>query len=175
LAEGAVRIYTIGHSSRSIDEFIELLKRYGVELVVDVRRSPTSRRYPHFNREALRSELAKHGIGYVWLGMQLGGWRKLKREAAGGCLRSPGFRAYVEHMKTEEFRRAASTLLRLARKYRVAVMCSERLYFRCHRYFLSDWLLVHGAEVYHIVDAGEVRRHKLSRCARLVDGELTYD
>jgi len=153
-----------------------LLKKFNINLLIDVRKSPSSRKFPHFNKEYLIKALNKHGIKYVWLGIQLGGWRKLKGTLkTGGCLKSPGFKAYTEHMKSEEFKKAANLVIKLAKKYRVALMCSEKLYFRCHRYFLSDWLLVHGVKVYHIIDFDEVREHKLSRCVKVIDGELFYD
>ena len=138
-------IYTIGHSNRSLEEFLSLLDHYGIGLVVDVRRFPTSRKYPHFSRESLEAALSSRGIGYAWLGDLLGGYRK------------GGYRAYME---TEEFRRGLERLLELAEGRRTAIMCAERLWFRCHRRFIADALVAMGHEVVHIVEPGREYRHR---------------
>ncbi len=142
-------VYTIGHSNREFSEFTELLASYDVSVVVDVRRFPTSRKFPQFKLEFLKTNLPKHGIGYVWLGDKLGGFR------AGG---------YLNYMKSREFSEGMKELLKiveLVKKGYVAVMCMEKLWFRCHRRFIADTLVNLGYEVMHIIDAGRVAKHKL--------------
>ncbi len=170
-----VLVYTIGHSNRSFNEFLALLKKFKIELLIDIRRYPSSRKYPHFNKEYLEATLPKHKIAYLWLGESLGGWRKYKGKIPpDALLRSPSFRAYVEHMRDPDFIHDATRILELAKSKNVALMCAERFPWRCHRYFLSDWLLVHGAKVVHIIDAERTVIHKLTRFARVIDGELVY-
>lgn len=139
------RIYTLGHNNRSLKEFIGLLLKYGIELLIDVRRWPKSSKFQHFDREILEEALKEMGIGYVWLGELLGGYRK------GG---------YKSYMQTGEFERGLALLIRFARERRSAIMCSEKLWFKCHRRFIADKLLAHGWEVIHIIDAERVYRHK---------------
>lgn len=138
-------VYTLGHSNRTLEEFIGLLKQYGVELLIDVRRWPKSSKFQHFNREVLEEALKREGIGYVWLGELLGGYRK------GG---------YESYMRTEGFERGLALLVELARGKRSAIMCSEKLWFKCHRRFIADRLVADGWEVLHIVDGEHVYRHK---------------
>ncbi|MET1128417.1 MAG: DUF488 domain-containing protein [Thermoproteota archaeon] len=140
------RIYTVGHSTRSINEFLDLLKSYGISVVVDVRRWPTSRKHPWFNREELEKALERRGIRYVWLGELLGGYRE------GG---------YESYMATESYRRGIEKLLETVRRADgpVAIMCSEKLWFRCHRRFISDTLTSLGYKVIHILDVGRAQPH----------------
>ena len=145
-----LRAYTIGHSSRSLEEFIKLLREYSIGVVVDVRRFPTSSRFPHFSREVLERELAIRGLKYYWLGGKLGGFRK------GG---------YLKYMRTKEFKEGIEELLAvidgsLKEGVDVAIMCSERLWFKCHRRFLADELVSRGVRVLHIIDSGKVYEHK---------------
>ena len=146
-------VYTVGHSTRSLEELVKLLRAYEVGILVDVRRFPTSSKYPHFNAETLRVELEKRGIHYVWLGDKLGGFRK------GG---------YAKYMETEDFRKGLEELLGIIRKgevrgVKVAIMCAERLWFKCHRKFIADALVKHGIKVLHIVEEGRVAKHKRRR------------
>ncbi|HDJ27440.1 MAG TPA: DUF488 domain-containing protein [Aciduliprofundum sp.] len=140
-----MRFYTVGHSNRTLEEFIAILERFGIQLVVDVRRFPTSRKYPHFNLESLKGALESRGIGYLWMGDRLGGYRK------------GGYRAFAA---TEEFRRAVEDLVRLSEGRVVAIMCAERLWFRCHRRFIADALVSMGHEVVHIVEPDRVYVHR---------------
>ncbi len=137
MAQGRT-IYTVGSSTRTIEEFLDLLREYGVDLVVDVRRWPKSR-FEHFVREELQVHLSEAGIGYEWMGESLGGFRK------GG---------YESHMTTDRFAEAIRQLECRARAGRVAVMCSERLPWRCHRRFIGDALERRGWEVVHVIDEG---------------------
>jgi len=171
-----MHFFTIGHSNRSLSELISLLKEYGIEILVDVRRWPVSKKYPHFNCDALRKSLETEGIRYFWLGKELGGYRR-----GGFGARSPnkawssmGFRNYADHTLSEEFRRGISQILRYAEKWRVAYMCAEKFYWRCHRRIISDYLVANGHQVTHIIDRKETRNHKLTRFARIVNGRLIY-
>jgi uncharacterized protein (DUF488 family) len=167
-------IFTIGHSTRSSEELIEVLKTHRIQTLVDIRAYPMSRRLPHFNRESLEERLPDAGIGYVWM-KELGGHRKkIRDDSPNVALRSPGFRNYADYMLTEDFRRAIADLVDMAEHSRTAYMCAERLYFRCHRMLVSDWLVAHGHEVLHIDGTGPVKRHELMADARLTDGQLIY-
>ena len=173
---GAVEVYTIGHSSRSMEEFLGLLYENGITLVIDVRRYPSSRRFPHFNRENLGKVLGECGIGYLWRGEVLGGHLHQPRpDSPNQGLRSPGFRAYADHMLTDEFQEALDEIVNLARKNKLALMCAEALYFRCHRFLISDALVSKGVRVLHILGPGKVREHKLTKSAKVLGpGRVIY-
>jgi len=170
-------IYTIGHSNRSFRHFVALLQAHAVGRLMDVRRHPGSRTFPHFNRHNLWASLARRGIDYTWM-EELGGRR---RNGPGGrsphvALYSRGFRNYADHMSSEPFRRAVGELEDLARGGKSALMCAERFFWKCHRRLLSDYLVARGWCVLHILGPGEVREHELSDMARISDdGELIYD
>ena len=167
-------LYTIGHSTRTLDELISALKAHRIETLVDIRAFPASRRLPHFNRESLESELPMHGIRYVWM-KTLGGYRKATRDdSPHAALRNPSFRNYADYTLTPEFDKAINALLEIAKHSRTAYMCAERVYFRCHRMIVSDWLVAHGHEVLHIDAEGPVRAHKLTDEARMVEGQMVY-
>jgi uncharacterized protein (DUF488 family) len=167
-------IYTIGHSTRTIDEFIELLKQHGIEALVDIRSFPMSRRLPHFNRENLEKSLADAQIEYRWM-KDLGGRRKrILEDSPNIALRNEAFRNYADYMLTPLFSYSIQELLKLASTKRTAYMCAEALYFRCHRMLVSDYLTAHSHEVRHIVDKNEPRLHTLMAEARMVEGHLLY-
>jgi uncharacterized protein (DUF488 family) len=167
-------LYTIGHSTRSLDELVSALKAHGIETLVDIRAFPMSRRLPHFNREALESELLKQGIHYIWM-KSLGGYRKAARtDSPHTALRNASFRNYADHTLTPEFEEAIGELLRTAGQSRTAYMCAERVYFHCHRMIVSDWLVAHGHKVLHIDAEGPVRPHGLMEEARMIDGRMIY-
>jgi uncharacterized protein (DUF488 family) len=167
-------VYTIGHSTRALQELIAALQAHGIRTLVDIRSFPMSRRLPHFNREALEQELQRAGIVYMWM-KDLGGRRKKQREDSPNlALRNDSFRNYADYMLTEPFQHAVEELLRLAGQAPTAIMCAERVYFRCHRMLVSDYLVAHGHEVLHIDGTGPVRAHKLMAEARVVDGQLLY-
>lgn len=169
-------IYTIGHSTRTLDELVATLHAHGVTTLVDIRAFPMSRRLPHFNRESLESELPKRGIEYVWM-KSLGGMRKKSREHSPNTgLRNQSFRNYADYMLTPEFARAIESLLQLADRGKTAIMCAERVYFQCHRMLVSDYLTTHGHTVLHIDDDKRpLRPHKLMAEAHLVNGQLMYN
>lgn len=169
-------IYTIGHSTRTLDEIAAALKAHNIRTLVDIRAFPMSRRMPHFNRESLESELPQHGISYIWM-KDLGGRRKRTRDDSPNTgLRNDAFRNYADYMLTGEFRRAVELLLDVAVQSNAAIMCAERVYFQCHRMLVSDYLTAHGHNVLHIDDDRRpLRAHKLTGEARLVEGKVVYD
>ena len=167
-------LYTIGHSTRALDEFIAVMQSHSIQTLVDIRSFPMSRRLPHFNREALEKTLAEAGIRYVWL-EELGGRRKkLRDDSPNVALRNDSFRNYADYMLTPDFQRGITELIKLAEQSRTAYMCAERVYFRCHRMLVSDWLVAHGHEVFHIDGTGPVKKHQLMTEARLIDGHVIY-
>lgn len=167
-------LYTIGHSTRTNDELLEALKAHQIRTLVDIRAFPQSRRLPYFNRESLEKSLPAAGIDYVWV-KELGGYRKkVTEDSPNIALRNESFRNYADHMLTPEFEKAAAELVALAEGSRTAYMCAERVYFRCHRMLVSDWLVAHGHEVLHIDGAGPAKTHLLTKEARMVDGQLVY-
>lgn len=167
-------LYTIGHSTRSIEGLIAALKAHQIQTLVDIRAFPMSRRLPQFNRESLEESVPAAGIRYVSM-KALGGYRKkIAEESPNIALRNQSFRNYADYMLTPEFEHAMSELLALAASSRTAYMCAERLYFRCHRMLVSDWLVAHGREVLHIDAEGPVKPHVLMAEARMIDGRLIY-
>ena len=167
-------LYTIGHSTRTLDELIEILRAHSIQTLVDIRSLPMSRRLPHFNRESLEKTLAEAGVRYVWM-KELGGRRKkIRDDSPHVALRSPSFRNYADYMLTEEFRGAIASLIKLAEQSPTAYMCAERVYFRCHRMMVSDWLVGHGHQVLHIDGIGPAKPHNLMAEARLVDDQIIY-
>jgi uncharacterized protein (DUF488 family) len=167
-------LYTIGHSTRPLEELIGALRAHEIQILVDIRAFPMSRHLPQFNRDSLEQSLPAAGIRYLSM-TALGGYRKkVLEESPNIALRNQNFRNYADYMLTPEFDRAMSELLALAEQSRTSYMCAERVYFRCHRMLVSDWLVAHGHEVFHIDAEGPVRAHKLMAEARLVDGRLIY-
>jgi len=167
-------VYTIGHSTRTLEELVSALQTHGIETLVDIRAFPMSRRLPHFNRESLESELPKHGIQYVWM-KALGGYRKATgKDSPHVALRNASFRNYADYTLTPEFDQATEELVSMAQERRTAYMCAERVYFRCHRMIVSDWLVAQGHEVLHIDAEGPTRVHKLTAEARVIDGRMIY-
>jgi uncharacterized protein (DUF488 family) len=166
--------YTIGHSTRTLEELIETLRAHQIETLADIRAFPMSRRLPQFNREALEKTLPDAGIRYVWM-KALGGYRKkILDESPHVALRNDSFRNYADYMLTVEFEQAMAELILLAESSRTAYMCAERVYFRCHRMLVSDWLVAHGHEVLHIDGEGPVKPHILMAEARMMEGRLIY-
>ena len=168
-----VKIWTVGHSTRSGEEFVEILKAQGIEVLVDVRTYPGSRRYPQFNREALSESLKAAGIEYKHE-PRLGGRRRARPDSHNSAWRNEQFRGYADHMETEEFKNGVRELLELAAKARVAVMCAEAVWWRCHRSLIADYLKAEGHEVVHILDEKKTEEHPFTSAARIVDGKLSY-
>jgi len=167
-------LFTIGHSTRTLDELIQALQAHSIETLVDIRSFPMSRRLPHFNRELLEKSLPDAGIRYVWM-KELGGRRKkILPESPNIALRNDSFRNYADYMLTPEFERAIALLIEIADSLRTAYMCAERVYFHCHRMLVSDWLVAHGHEALHIDDAKPAKPHTLMAEARIEAGRLIY-
>lgn len=167
-------LYTIGHSTRSLEELVSALRAHEIQTLVDIRAFPMSRRLPQFNNDSLEQSLPAAGIRYLSM-KALGGYRKkVLEESPHIALRNQSFRNYADYMLTPEFEQAISELLALAKTSRTAYMCAERPYFRCHRMLVSDWLTAHGHEVLHIDAEGPVRPHHLMPEARILDGRLIY-
>jgi uncharacterized protein (DUF488 family) len=170
----SLELFTIGHSTHPLEEFLDLLARHGIEALADIRRFPGSRKYPHFNRESLAAALSSAGVEYHWL-ESLGG----RRKATGGPsknlgLRNESFRNYADYIATEEFQQGIGRLLDIAQRKQTAFMCSEGLFWRCHRRLVSDYLLSRGHFVRHIMPDGKLQPHTLTQDATIENGKLTY-
>lgn len=168
-----MKIWTVGHSTRSGEEFIGMLKAHGVEVLVDVRTFPGSRRYPQFNKGELEGSLNKTKIEYKHE-PRLGGRRTPKPDSHNTAWRNAQFRGYADHMETEDFKRGVEELLELSAEKRVAVMCAEAVWWRCHRSLIADYLKAEGHEVVHILDEKKVEEHPYTSAARVIDGKLSY-
>src|SRR5438874_12688631 len=169
-----MRIWTIGHSTRAIDDFISLLEKNEIKLLVDVRAWPGSKRYPQFNKEALAESLNAHGIRYEHFG-ELGGKRKSKPDSRNTAWRNASFRGYADYMETEQFQKAIERLLDVAAGAGpTAIMCAEAVWWRCHRSLVADYLKARGIEVIHILDTNKTDPHPYTSAARIVNGEWSY-
>jgi uncharacterized protein (DUF488 family) len=173
MSETSITLWTVGHSTRTIDEFIELLNSFQIKLLVDVRSFPGSRRYPHFNRESLQQSLADVGIVYEHH-PDLGGRRRPQPGSLNMAWRNESFRAYADYMETDEFREGIERLIKAAATRPTAIMCSEAVWWRCHRSLISDYLKVQGYQVIHIMGVGKSEEHPYTSAARILDGELSY-
>lgn len=167
------RVYTIGHSTRTIEVFIALLQSFAITQLVDVRHFPASRKYPHFNKEELNKSLALFGIGYVHI-EALGGRRKARPDSTNTAWRHAAFKGYADYMETEDFKQGLQQLETLALKAPTAYMCSEAVWWRCHRSMISDFLKVKGWNVQHIMDVGKAKEHPFTAPAKVMDGKLVY-
>jgi len=166
-------IWTIGHSTRSAAEFLALLTSNGIEALADVRRFPGSRKYPHFNVEPLTHTLGEAGVQYVPF-PELGGRRKPLPDSRNTAWRNDAFRGYADYMQTREFVLGIERLSALASAKRTAIMCSEAVWWRCHRGLIADWFKAHGVRVLHILDARHVVEHPWTSAAHVTEGELDY-
>lgn len=171
--ERELKIWTIGHSTRSLAEFLELLAANKIESLADARRYPGSRKYPHFNESELSASLAANGIEYVPF-KQLGGRRRARKDSPHTIWRSESFRGYADYMETAEFKDGIAKLLKSARRKRTAVMCSEAVWWRCHRALISDYLKAAGVVVEHIIGLKKNEIHPYTSAARIEDGKLLY-
>ena len=171
--EPELTILTIGHSTRTLDEFVELLEAYGVTLVVDVRTVPRSRHNPQFNKETLPSSLKKYGIKYIHM-PNIGGLRRPKHDSVNLAWRNNSFRGYADYMQTKEFTDNLLKIIALARENRLALMCAEALPWRCHRSLISDALVVRKVKVAHIISATSLINHKLNEMAHVEGTKVTY-
>jgi len=173
----ATTIFTAGHSTRTIEEMIALLADGAIAAVADVRRYPSSRRHPQFNRGALASSLEEVGVRYDWLGESLGGRRAATvpaSESPNAAWQVAAFRHYADAMESEEFRAGIERLEGIARSHRTAFLCAEHNWWSCHRRLIADYLLVRGWTVVHLLDPGKSQQHELAEFARVHEGRLTY-
>lgn len=170
----AETIWTLGHSTRSIEDFIALLQHYRIEAVADVRRFPGSRRMPQFGEDALRASLHEQSIEYLLI-TELGGRRRPAADSVNTAWRNTSFRGYADHTASREFATGIERLQQLAVQRRTTMMCAEVLWWRCHRSLVSDVLMVSGTQVMHIQDEKHIEEHPYTRPARLYQGQLTYD
>jgi uncharacterized protein (DUF488 family) len=166
-------IWTIGHSTRPIEEFLGLLSAARIGTIADVRSFPGSRKYPQYGKEALATTLAAHGISYDWL-PALGGRRRVAPDSPNTAWRNTSFRGYADYMSSPEFAQGLGQLIQLASQARTAIMCAEAVWWRCHRSMIADALSVRGIEVVHILDAKHNVLHPMTSPARVVGGALTY-
>jgi uncharacterized protein (DUF488 family) len=169
----STEIWTIGHSNRTIEAFIEILTSFDIQVVADVRQFPGSRKYPHFNKENLEISLRQNSIDYVHM-IELGGRRKPAKDSPNITWKNDAFRAYADYMETFEFKDAVSRLEQLAKSKRTAYMCSEAVWWSCHRSMISDYLKSKGWMVMHIMDSNKAKEHPYTAPARIENGELTY-
>jgi uncharacterized protein (DUF488 family) len=166
-------VFTIGHSTRTEREFIDLLRSHGVTALVDVRTVPRSRRNPQFNRENLPATLLPEGISYKHVA-GLGGFRRPAPDSPNMAWRNLSFRGYADYMQTGEFKKHLADLIELATEQRVAIMCAEAVPWRCHRSLIADALLVHGTPVEEIISDRRAQAHKLTSFAKVDHTSLTY-
>ena len=166
-------MWTVGHSTRSLDELIALLRAHGIERLVDVRKIPRSRRHPQFNVDTLGASLRPAGVSYLHM-PGLGGLRRGRADSVNTAWRNPSFRAYADYMQTSEFAANLDTLVGHAAGARAAIMCAEAVWWRCHRSLIADALVARGLGVEHIVDATRVESHVLRPWARVEAGRVTY-
>ena len=166
-------VFTIGHSTRTLEEFVQLLEMYGITLLVDVRTVPRSRHNPQFNKEPLPTSLKHYGIRYINM-PEIGGLRHPKRDSINLAWENSGFRGYADYMQTQEFTDSLLKIVALARENRLALMCAEALPWRCHRSLVSDALLVRHVKVEHIIGKDSIINHKLNEMAHVEGTKITY-
>jgi uncharacterized protein (DUF488 family) len=166
-------LWTIGHSTQPIDEFLGALHSFGIKTIADVRSFPGSRRYPHFNKEYLKASLAAAGIDYLHF-PELGGRRRAKPDSLNMAWRNEMFRGYADYMESDGFRAGIERLLDVGSAQRTAIMCAEAVWWRCHRSLISDYLKTEGIEVTHIMGTGKSESHPFTTAARIVNGRLSY-
>lgn len=166
-------IWTIGHSTHTLDEFTAMLHAFGIATLVDIRTFPGSRRYPHFNKKSLENSLPEKGVRYIHM-VELGGRRKPVKDSHHTAWKNEGFRGYADYMETTEFKQGIKRLEEMAYEQNTAYMCSEAVWWSCHRSLVSDYLKIKGWTVLHIMSEHKTQEHPFTSVARIVDGKLTY-
>ena len=166
-------IWTIGHSTHPFEEMIALLHSFRIELVIDIRSYPGSRKFPQYNKETLQVSLPANNIQYIHLA-NLGGRRKARPDSKNTSWRHLAFRGYADYMETDDFKEGIKELEKIAVKQRTAYMCSEAVWWRCHRSMVSDYLKAGGWKVMHIMAIGKAEEHPYTTPAQLIDGQLNY-
>lgn len=170
-----LQLFTIGHSTHPLDRFLFLLAQHEIKALADIRRFPGSRKFPHFSRENLAAALPESGIEYHWIAALGGRRNKVTDQPSKNVgLRNESFRNYADYMSTEDFHDGIEQLLTLAKSKPTAFMCSESVFWRCHRRLVSDYLLVNGMVVQHIMPTGDLRPHTLTQGAKVEGDELVY-
>lgn len=166
-------IYTIGHSTHSIEDFIAMLQAFNIKIVADIRSLPGSNKFPQFNQDNLKISLEEVGIKYLHL-TDLGGRRKAKKDSKNTSWKNISFRGYADYMETEQFENAVKKMEQIAEKQTLVYMCSEAVWWRCHRSMVSDYLKAKNWEVFHIMGIGKVQEHRYTAPARIVDDKVLY-
>jgi uncharacterized protein (DUF488 family) len=169
----AETIFTIGHSTRSLEDLIAMLKAHGIQRLIDVRSVPRSRTNPQFNRETLPAGLARHGIAYQHE-PRLGGLRRARADSVNLAWKNTNFRGYADYMSTVDFQQAVERLTEAGRRERVAIMCAEAVPWRCHRSLVADVLTARGVPVEHVMSAAKSQPHTMTPFARVKEGRVTY-
>lgn len=170
----AKNIYTIGHSTHTLQEFMAMLQSFDIAHLADIRTFPGSKRFPHFNKQVLEEALVRNNIQYTHI-KELGGRRNPNPDSRNTGWRLDGFRGYADYMETQIFLDAALELEKLAEKERVAFMCSEAVWWSCHRSLLSDWFKFRGWMVHHIMGITKEQEHPYTAPAKIIDGKLSYE
>jgi len=166
-------VWTIGHSTLSIEEFLQLLQMNEIKMLADVRSFPSSRRYPHFNRVEISESLVTEGIEYVHL-PELGGRRRARPDSTNIAWRNPSFRGYADYMETDAFHTGIDRLIEIAKNNTTAIMCAEAVWWRCHRGLIADYLKASGVDVTHINSTTSNTAHPYTSAARIINGQLSY-
>jgi uncharacterized protein (DUF488 family) len=166
-------IYSIGHSTNSIDDFLNMLRSFNIKIIADIRSMPGSRKFPQFNMENIKISLEENGIQYIHMA-DLGGRRKMKKDSKNNRWNNSSFKGYADYMETKEFEDAIVKLEHIALDQPTACMCSEAVWWRCHRSMVSDYLKAKDWVVLHIMATGKVQEHKYTSPARIIDGNVFY-
>jgi uncharacterized protein (DUF488 family) len=166
-------VWTVGHSTHPLETFVALVRAHGVTAIADVRKIPRSRRNPQFNVDTLAASLAAAGLAYVHR-PGLGGLRRERTDSINLGWKNPSFRAYADYMQTEEFARELDALLALGARERLAIMCAEAVWWRCHRSLIADAVVARGEPVLHILTAERAEPHTLRDFARVDNGRVSY-
>ncbi|MCC6599404.1 MAG: HVA1 family protein [Crocinitomicaceae bacterium] len=166
-------IYTIGHSTRSIADFLKMLAAFNIKVLVDIRSLPGSRKFPQFNREELENSLKERNINYIYLA-DLGGRRKVDKHSKNNRWRNDSFKGYADYMETQGFKNGIKELKDIALRNTTAFMCAEAVWWRCHRSMVSDFLKAGGWTVFHIMSADKAEEHPYTQPARIIDGKVCY-
>ena len=172
--QNRIEVFTVGHSTRSAEEFLKILAAHNINLLIDVRSFPGSRRYPQYNKDALSESLTAHHVEYRHF-PSLGGRRKPRAGSKNIAWRNASFRAYADHVESAEFKQGIKELLELVSEKRIALMCAEAVWWRCHRSVIADYLKSIGVVVKHIIDVNTIEIHPYTSAARIGEGKLSYE
>jgi uncharacterized protein (DUF488 family) len=166
-------VWTIGHSTRTIEHFVEMLRSFNIKMLVDIRSFPCSRKYPQFNKENLITSMPANNIEYLHL-KSLGGRRPVHKDSRNTGWKHPAFRGYADYMETDEFKEGIKELESIALEQRTAYMCSEAVWWRCHRSMVSDYLKLRSWLVHHIMETDKATEHTYTQPAKIINGQLSY-